>query len=76
MGNQINFLGTGRPITPNTNPSINREPSRRGVQYSGIKNVREFQQLISSKLDIKPDELGKGASEIRRAFGSNMNITA
>ncbi|MFC1733095.1 hypothetical protein ACFL6I_22580 [candidate division KSB1 bacterium] len=76
MADEIRFVGTGRPINPRTNPRLDRNASRTGVQQSGVKNVREFQELISRKLDIPPVELGRNASTISRTIGSRVDFSA
>jgi len=71
----VHFIGTGRPISPQINPRLNRDASRSGVLKSGVRTVREFQQMIQTNLQIQPRQLGQNASDIARSFQSGVDYT-
>jgi len=73
---QIYFFGTGRPVTPQTNPRLNRDASRKGILQSGIRTISDFQQIIDQKLDVKPADLGRNAADIAQSFRSGIDVTA
>ena len=71
----ITFVGTGSPVSPNTNVFVNREPSSKGVVYSGVRSKGEFNELQVSK--AKPDlkTLGKKAVSLQKSLGISVNVT-
>ena len=69
---QLRFIGTGKPLRVNINPRLEREASRKGVVFSGIKTKREFNNVVS---DLKPsvEELGNKAVNIARSTGIDLS---
>ncbi len=72
--NELRFIGTGKPARASVNPKINREPSRKGVQFSNIESQKAFQDIIKSELLPSIQDLGRNAVEIIR--GTGIDITA
>jgi len=71
---ELRFFGTGRSMNPYSNPTINREPSRRGVEFSGIKSPGELEQKLRQKLVPNVYELGDAAVSIARQSGNRVNL--
>lgn len=59
----------------NTRPSLNRQPSQKGIQMSGIKSRREFAQKISQSRTPNPQSLGRGAVSLQKSSGISINVT-
>ncbi len=74
--NSLRFQGTGKPVRPYTNPRVNREPSRKGISYSGIGSMSEFNKQIAQRTDASPRELGRGAHAVSQRAKAGINIFA
>lgn len=72
----IRFLGTGTPVSPVKNPRINREPTKRGIEFSGVTSARELKKNIQSKLNVPPTEIGRSAVTISRIVKSGFDAVA
>lgn len=69
---QLRFIGTGKPLRVNINPRLEREASRNGIVFSGIRSKREFNNVISeSKPSIQ--EIGNKAVNIARSSGIDLS---
>ena len=73
----IRFFGTGRSMNPFTNANVNREPSRKGIEFSGAKSPSELNDKIRTVLQPRISELGDAAVKVTRQMRSgNVNVTA
>ena len=57
----LRFVGTGKSMNPFTNPRINRGPSRKGIEFSGIKSTNELSEKIKQNMLPKISDLGDSA---------------
>ena len=72
----LTFLFTGKPVRPVRAQAPNRTPGRRGIQISGNDSYGEFVRSIRSINQPSVEELGRGATKLMNALGSNVNIRA
>ena len=75
MRSVLTFYGTGRPVRPFVNLRVNREPSRKGILYSGVRSVSEFRRIVRSKNVIDFRNLGMGAVKLQKSLGISINVT-
>jgi len=69
---QLRFVGTGKPVRVNVNPRVERDTSRNGVKFSGIKTKRELNDVTkASKPNVQ--ELGNKAVNIPRSSGIDLS---
>lgn len=71
----LTFYGTGRPMNPFVNPRVNREPSRMGILYSGVRTKGEFNRTIKERRVPDINALGKGAVKLQKSLGISVNVT-
>lgn len=71
----LTFYGTGRPMNPFVNLRVNREPSRVGILYSGVRTKGEFNRAIKERRVPDINALGKGAVKLQKSLGISVNVT-
>lgn len=69
---QLRFIGTGKPLRVNVNPRLDREASRKGIRFSGIKTKREFNE-VNKRSQPSVEELGRNAVKIPRSLGIDLS---
>ncbi len=67
----LRFVGTGKPATPNINPRVDRQASRRGVMMSGIDTNGEFNQVIKQERQNSPQQIASAALAVPNKAGVN-----
>ena len=74
----LRFIGTGKSMNPFTNPKLNRDPSRKGIEFSGIKSTNELGEKLRANMLPKISDLGDGAVKVMRSMqqGSRINLMA
>lgn len=69
----MRFVGTGKPVRPMRPQNPNREPSRKGIRFSGKSDYKKFTSLNQSLQKPSLSDLSNSAIKIQRA-GGNLNI--
>lgn len=69
----MRFKGTGKPVRPMRPQNPNREPSSKGIRFSGKSSFTKFVSLNQSLQTPSLNELSDSAMRIQRA-GGNLNI--
>lgn len=73
----LTYRATGKPIRPATYPQIrvNREPTRKGVEQSGVRKFGEFSDLVKQQSQVDLRTLGRGAVKLQKSLGISVNVT-
>ncbi|MFC1729087.1 hypothetical protein ACFL6I_02010 [candidate division KSB1 bacterium] len=71
----LTFLHNGKPVRPSRPSPPNREPSKKGVRFSGDVTYKEFIRNKDTRNRVTPQQLGQGAVRLQKSSGISLNIT-
>ncbi|MFC1554935.1 hypothetical protein ACFL7D_09890 [candidate division KSB1 bacterium] len=73
---ELRFIATGKPMTPDINPKIDREASRKGVMQSGVETRGDLNRLIQEEIVPSLMEIGRNATKVVSSKGAGIDVMA
>ncbi len=72
----LRFVGTGEPMKPDLGNMIglNRGPSSKAISLSGADSIKIFNNIMKTKKNPSPQDLGRNSAEISRKINSGTKV--
>ena len=68
------FIGTGRPMKPETTGQLDRSGSRQAIENTNAKRFSEFRAVNQQRVTPTNRELGRGASRAASKVNSGRTV--